>query len=106
MYMGGRQPLLSPAYDLVPTIVCVAKENLALTLGNTRSFDAVDLASFDKIATACRRTPQDLRERVHCFAGQIRDLWREDSEGFDARERERIDAHLEACWRRIDADPE
>jgi len=50
IYPNGREPLLSPAYDLVPTIVFSKNDNLALALNGSRKFRNVRLDSFKGLA--------------------------------------------------------
>jgi len=49
-YEDGRTPTLSPAYDIVPTVLYVANENLGPKLAGSRSFDDVTVARFRRLA--------------------------------------------------------
>ncbi len=49
-YVDGHTPTLSPAYDIVPTVLYVANENLGPKLAGSRSFDDVTIAKFRRLA--------------------------------------------------------
>lgn len=53
LYPDGRNPVLSPAYDIVPTVLYVAGDNLGLNLGGSKRFEDIDYTSFDELG---RRT--------------------------------------------------
>ena len=41
LYPDGRTPVLSPAYDFVATLPYIASDQLALTLGGSRSLSGI-----------------------------------------------------------------
>lgn len=51
-YLDGRNASLSPAYDLVPTVLYLPDQQLALDLSNQRDFGAVTMDSFRNLAAA------------------------------------------------------
>jgi len=51
-YPDGRNARLSPAYDLVPTILFLPDQQLALDLNSQREFGAITLDSFRHVAAA------------------------------------------------------
>lgn len=101
-YIDGRTPRLSPAYDLVPTVIYSRNENLALTLGSSRRFEDIGLSSFDALATAFGCTTETLHQRVHDLATEIRDAWNQAGRGYDDREYKIIDNHLLRMWSQLD----
>lgn len=50
LYPDGRRPQLSPAYDIVPTVLYIPDDDLGLKLNGSRSFADVDLAAFGRLA--------------------------------------------------------
>ncbi len=50
IYPDGRRPQLSPAYDIVPTVLYIPHDDLGLKLNGSRSFADVDLAAFGRLA--------------------------------------------------------
>ncbi len=50
IYPDGSRPQLSPAYDIVPTVLYVPHDDLGLKLNGSRSFADVDLAAFGRLA--------------------------------------------------------
>lgn len=50
LYPDGRTPILSPAYDVLPTVLYLPDDNLGLKLNDSRDFLSVDLHSFDRLA--------------------------------------------------------
>lgn len=49
-YPDGRHAELSPAYDIVPTVLFVAGDDLGLNLAGSKRFDQVRLNAFDRLA--------------------------------------------------------
>lgn len=49
-YIDGKTPTLSPAYDIVPTVLYVAGENLGLNLRRSVEFADVRLDAFERLA--------------------------------------------------------
>lgn len=47
LYPDGRQPQLSPVYDVLPTVLYIAGDNIGLNLDGTKSFEDVTPASFE-----------------------------------------------------------
>ena len=49
-YPDGQHPALSPAYDIVPTVVYVKNDDLGMNLGRSKRFDDVSLETFGRLA--------------------------------------------------------
>ncbi len=65
IYPDGRQPRLSPAYDLVATVAYAGHdESLALPFGNSLRFEDVSLEGFRRLGRALRRDPEELARWV------------------------------------------
>lgn len=48
-YPDGIHPELSPAYDLVPTVLYIPKDNLGLNLNGSKVFEEVSVESFGRL---------------------------------------------------------
>lgn len=100
LYPDGRAARLSPAYDLVATVLYVPAidDELALTLGapGSRRFEDVNLASFRLLAEVTGRDFDEVAGWVRAAAERTRATWRELAPELPLRadERARIDAHL------------
>ena len=96
IYPDARTPKLAPAYDLVGTIPYIPGDRLALSLGGTKEFAAVDLDRFrrfaDKAGLPVRLVLQTARET----AARVRDLWptHEPLRALPERIREAVTAHM------------
>lgn len=49
-YPDGQHPQLSPAYDIVPTVLYVKNDDLGMNLGRSKRFDDVSLETFGRLA--------------------------------------------------------
>lgn len=94
-YPDGRHPRLSPAYDLVATVVLYppGRENLALMLGGNRSFEGLETDRFIGLAKAMERDHTDVlrllrTERDACEGTFSADL------PYSQAQRERLESHL------------
>lgn len=101
-YEDGRHARLSPAYDLVPTVVYRPADDLALSLGGTRDFSALTPTRFDRLADVLGVSRGDVRRWVRDDAGLIRAQWEQGARGmFTEPQRARIERHFErvkALW--------
>ncbi len=75
LYPAGREVSLSPAYDLVSTILVLRKDNLALTLDGSRKFRNVRLASFQGLADRLNRDWATVREWIIADAERAFEAW-------------------------------
>lgn len=93
-YPDRIHPRLSPAYDLIPTILYRPADDLALALGNRKAFQDLDLTAFEPMGRLLG--PQLVEHHVRTMAHRVRTAWtagREDF-GFTPQAIERIEAHL------------
>lgn len=96
-YPDGRTARLSPAYDIVSTIVYpqFRDDDLTLPLGGHRAFGAIDLTSFDALARLFERTPDEVGGWVSDAATTIRRVWANGKPfGLTDDHAHHIDAHL------------
>ncbi|HEY5348467.1 MAG TPA: HipA domain-containing protein [Candidatus Lustribacter sp.] len=72
-YPDGRNPRLAPMYDFVCTRYYYPTADLALTIGGTRSFEAIDLEAIARFATgaeiSAKRAQILARETVESIRG-------------------------------------
>ena len=54
LYEDGRTPILSPAYDFIPTIVYMKNDRLGLRLAGEDEFRKITLEHFQKLAARAR----------------------------------------------------
>jgi serine/threonine-protein kinase HipA len=103
LYPDGRTPELSPAYDLVPTIVYIRREKLALGLGGTWLFDQLIPQRFSPLAREIGLGEEELQGRavelVERYAGEC--LAGLEEVGFDEREQKILKAHIEKIVRQF-----
>jgi serine/threonine-protein kinase HipA len=96
LYLDARKPILSPAYDFVPSIAYIEKDTLALNLGGTKHFYEVTIEKFKKMA-AQAKAPERLTEVVASETiERIWEIWK--AQRFDLRlsskVRQDVDKHL------------
>ncbi|WJK41250.1 type II toxin-antitoxin system HipA family toxin [Solwaraspora sp. WMMA2056] len=63
-YPNGVLPALSPAYDIVPTVLYIENDDLGLKLDGSREFGSVTPASFDRMANRTEIEVRHIRTRV------------------------------------------
>lgn len=83
LYEDPRVPRLAPAYDMVSTAVYQPSgrtEDLGLKLGESRSFEAISLARFERISRKLRITHVSLVDEVRGVVERTRSAWPEVSE--------------------------
>jgi len=98
IYPNGRHARLSPAYDIIASILYVPRieDVLALELGGSRRFDDVRPESFKPLAEVTGRPFADVSAWVQQAAERIRATWREHAAEwpFLQEERARLEAHM------------
>ena len=93
IYTDGRTPRLSPAYDLVATIVYPnTSDQLALPLFGVQTFSSVTLESFRRLASALQEAPDVLASWASEDVERIMDAW-SGSGGIDYEVRFAINQH-------------
>lgn len=97
IYPDGRTPRLSPAYDLVASVLYVPplEDCLALELAGRKRFEDIDRDSFRPLAGACGLPFEQVGEWASSTAKRARAAFRDHASdwGFTDSERERLTAH-------------
>jgi len=66
---------LSPAYDIVPTILFMPRDTLALQFARASQFEAVDLHRFARVASFLKVDPKWILREVRVCVERALDLW-------------------------------
>jgi serine/threonine-protein kinase HipA len=74
-YPDGHQAVLSPAFDIVPTVLFLTEDDLGLKLNESRSFHDVTARSFDRLARRSGWTEQGARARVREAVERVAGAW-------------------------------
>jgi serine/threonine-protein kinase HipA len=74
-YPDGHRAVLSPAYDIVPTVLFLPGDDLGLKLNGSRSFHDVTTRSFDRLARRAGWTEQEARARVREAVDRVVGAW-------------------------------
>lgn len=74
-YPDGWSAELSPAYDIVPTVLYIPGDDLGVKLAGSRRFDDVTVASFDRLGVRAGWTSADIRRRVRDAVERVIDAW-------------------------------
>lgn len=98
IYPDKRHPRLSPAYDLIASILYVPPlgDGLALDLGGSRRFEDVRVESFRLLAEVADRPFDEVAGWVRQAAERVREAWHEHAAElpYRSKERARIDEHM------------
>jgi serine/threonine-protein kinase HipA len=100
IYPDGRHPRLSPAYDLVASVLYAPRDitdDLALSLGESRCFEDMRLGSFRLLANASGYSFEEVASWVRAMVQRVRAIWQQEAGQFPLLEweRKRIEQHLE-----------
>jgi serine/threonine-protein kinase HipA len=74
-YPDGMNPTLSPAYDVVPTVLYVDNDNLGLNLNGSKRFDEVTPRSFDRMGAVTEFGAEAARARASEAARRVLEAW-------------------------------
>jgi serine/threonine-protein kinase HipA len=74
-YPDGRTPELSPAYDILPTVLYVTADDLGLKLGGSREFEDVTVRSFERLAEKAGWDAAAGRARALETVARVVDAW-------------------------------
>ena len=100
LYDNGRDAALSPAYDLVSTIVYCPplRRELALQLGGSDKFDSTKRLRFYSLLKNAGRDYEKGYQFIIDFAKQVVDAWQLASvkENYSALHRERLEIHVKS----------
>lgn len=95
LYPDGRNAELSPAYDLLPTVLYIAGDDLGLKISGSRRFIDVTPNSFDDIGERADFGVRNARQRSVEMSDRIRDKWRELRDYLTPEQYERLTARLD-----------
>ncbi len=100
LYDNGRDAALSPAYDLVSTIVYCPplRRELALQLGGSDKFDSTKRLRFYSLLKNAGRDFEKGYQFIIDFAKQVVDAWQLASvkENYSPLHRERLEIHVKS----------
>jgi serine/threonine-protein kinase HipA len=100
MYPDTRNAVLSPAYDIVSTVLYVTpgKEELALTLAGQKKFKSVSLASFNQLFESLGWEQHFGRQVVTDFTEAAFDAWRQNDIrlNFSKLQVDRLQSHIDS----------
>ncbi|MEV6285530.1 type II toxin-antitoxin system HipA family toxin [Kribbella sp. NPDC051770] len=74
-YLDGKTPTISPLYDVLPTVLYVAEDDLGLNLNDSKSFTDVDINSFDALAIRTDFGVSNARLQVRSAVERIMTNW-------------------------------
>lgn len=66
---------LSPAYDIVPTILFISQDDLALQFVGTRAFETVTLRRFERLARFLQIDPRGIGKEVKATIARALEIW-------------------------------
>ncbi|GHE97273.1 toxin HipA [Amycolatopsis deserti] len=74
-YLDGKNPSLSPLYDVLPTVLYVANDDMGLKLNKSRSFTSVSVRSFDQLGRRTGFGVAEAREQARSAVERVRSNW-------------------------------
>jgi serine/threonine-protein kinase HipA len=77
IYRDGRNAELSPAYDLVPTVLYIDNDNLGLNLNGSKSFESVRAASFYGLGERSGYGGREAVDRAAAAVSRLMATWYE-----------------------------
>lgn len=75
LYPDCRRPVLSPVYDVVPTVLYIPQDDLGLNLAHAKDFAGVTPESFDSLGMRSGYGADAARRRAQDAATKILDEW-------------------------------
>lgn len=93
-YTDGLNPVLSPVYDVVPTVLYIQDDDLGLKLNGSRRFDDVTPGSFVRMGERTEYGGERARTRASDAAMRVLDSWSLLRETMLARHYERLTERL------------
>ncbi|CAN5603984.1 HipA domain-containing protein [soil metagenome] len=96
LYTDPCKPVLSPAYDFVPTIAYIENDSLALNLGGTKQFNEVTVDKFKKLARLAKASERLVTAVVSEAVERIQETWQEDrlNLGLPIKAQKAIEKHM------------
>jgi serine/threonine-protein kinase HipA len=83
-YPDGRTPVLSPLYDVLPTVLYLPGDDLGLNLSGSKAFSDVVPESFDRLGERTGFGVTQARQRVRDAVERIADQWHVLADHLDA----------------------
>jgi serine/threonine-protein kinase HipA len=75
LYPDGITPVLSPIYDVLPTVLFIRGDDMGLKLAGSRVFESVSIKSFDEIGRRTAYGVESARARAKESVERILDNW-------------------------------
>jgi serine/threonine-protein kinase HipA len=94
-YIDGKNPSLSPLYDVLPTVLYVSNDDMGLKLNKSRSFTEVTVLSFDRIGHRTGFGVAEAREQARSAVERVRANWTGLSEYLTGENYKRLTTRLE-----------
>lgn len=98
LYPDGQHPRLSPAYDLISTVLYPKLDDcLALDLGRSKKYEDITENSFRLFAQAIHGQHSEVATWARTFAQRVRAVWHDESPqfGYTSNEQVIIQKHLD-----------
>lgn len=97
IYPDKITPRLSPAYDLVSTVIYIPGDKLALKLGRERLFSRVTIGHFRRLGEDAGHDPDAVVRLVRDTIARAMDAWKSNVNEWPLRDdhRTRLEKHLE-----------
>lgn len=96
VYPDGMTARLAPAYDLVATVLFIPADRLALNLGKSKDWAAIDRPVFGRLAVKLGLPEGQVLQAVDEALSRTLNAWRAGASGFgfSAQDRDRLEAHM------------
>jgi serine/threonine-protein kinase HipA len=94
IYRDGNTPILSPAYDIVPTVLYVRQDDLGLNIGKTKSFVDISAEHFAGLGSRSGYGAQKAVDRAASMTEKVLDSWNELSVYLPGLQFQRLSARL------------
>ncbi|MGH3873525.1 MAG: type II toxin-antitoxin system HipA family toxin [Pseudonocardiaceae bacterium] len=75
LYPDGKRPDLSPLYDVLPTVLFIAEDDLGMNLRKSKRFEAVTFESFQALGLRTQLGPDNARRRAASAVERILPNW-------------------------------
>ena len=94
-YPDRRRASLSPAYDLVSTVLRLPRDRLALSIGGSQGFGDIRTNSFERLASVVDVDFGEASAWIGSAAERVREVWASQQADFSftREERARLDMH-------------
>jgi len=94
VYPDGRIPILSPAYDIVPTVLYLPQDDLGLNLNGSKEFAAITNASFERLGGVSGYGYMEARSRAAAMVQRVLDSWIALKDLLPSEQFQRLDSRL------------